>query len=91
MPRQTLMAFTAAALITAALTPSEASARHRARHHHVLVTDFCRPVGNGYDTCGFREFRYGPGSCLRRVIVVTPHGPEPRQVSICGARGGRRA
>jgi hypothetical protein len=46
--------------------------------------DFCggQLPGYGVDACGFREVRYGPGSCWRR-LPYNPAHPEPRRVFIC--------
>jgi len=83
-----LLAVAAAAVVTAAFAPSEASARHRGRRGHhwaVPAADYCggRLPAYGQDACGFREFSYGDG-CWKRVIVSTPEGLRPRRVRSCG-------
>ena len=80
-----LLAVAAAAIVAAALAPSQASARHRKLVWTVPAEEYCggRLPAYGYDACGFREFSYGDG-CWKRVIVRTPDGPQPRRVRTCG-------
>ena len=86
MSEARLLLAVAAAIVAAALAPSEASARHRSRHHWAVpVADYCggRLAAYGVDACGFPEFSYGDG-CWKRVIVSTPEGLRPRRVRRCG-------
>ena len=75
-----VLAVAGAAVVAAILTPTEASAGWRGAYGDC----FARLPSYGYDGCGLREFRYGPGSCWRRVEAYTPAGPRARRVWICG-------
>ena len=82
-----LLAIATMAVVAAALAPTKASARSlgRAYMSPAQYDQYCgRLPAYGRDGCGHPEFSYGPDSCWRRVIVSTPHGPEPRRVSRCG-------
>jgi len=86
--RDALLAIAAAAAVAATIAPTETSARGRGvmspayydQHYCGLLPSY------GYDGCGYREFRYGPNSCWRRVIVNSTKGPRPHRVYICDPR-----
>jgi hypothetical protein len=90
--RKVLLAIVAPMVVAATFAPTEASARWHGRAF-MSPDQYDRYCGRlpayGRDGCGYAEFSYGPNSCWRRVIVFTPHGPQPRRVSICGRGTGR--
>jgi hypothetical protein len=86
--RMILVAIAAALVITGTFAPPKASARERVRAvgEGFSPADFCggRFPAFGFDACGLREVRYGPGSCWRR-LPYRGYGPEPpRRVWTCG-------
>ena len=93
MPGRRKLLVIAAAAAAATFVPIEASARSRVMgtswavspDRGLAAADFCggRLPAYGTDACGYRELRYGPGSCWRR-LPYHPASPEPRRVWICG-------